>query len=164
MRAEQVFEVARPFSREDPARCCLAEQEARRCGSPLPPAVLLSALMFKNRRLRRRVHLQPSAAWPSTPIFGLPMLPVPLPFSKASTLSPALTPSTHFPDRPRIVAEWARLLKMGGRLLFTDPITVSGALTNAEITVRSSAGFYLFVPHGYAERVYCAVRIAIAGV
>src|SRR4029077_4282589 len=43
----------------------LVEQEARRCGSPLPPVVLSSALMFTSRRLRRRVHLQPSAAWPS---------------------------------------------------------------------------------------------------
>jgi 2-polyprenyl-3-methyl-5-hydroxy-6-metoxy-1,4-benzoquinol methylase len=67
----------------------------------------------------------------------------------------------HLPDRPRVIAEWARLLKVDGRLLFTDPITVTGALTNAEIGVRSSAGFYLFVPHGYDERVIaqCGLRL-----
>jgi cyclopropane fatty-acyl-phospholipid synthase-like methyltransferase len=67
----------------------------------------------------------------------------------------------HFPDRPPVIAEWARLLKLGGRLLFTDPITVTGALTNAEIAVRSSAGFYLFVPHGFDERVIaqCGLRL-----
>ena len=27
----------------------------------------------------------------------------------------------HFPDRPRVIAEWARLLKPSGKLLFTDP-------------------------------------------
>jgi len=59
----------------------------------------------------------------------------------------------HFPDRSRVVAEWTRLLKPEGRLLFTDPITLTGALTNAEIAVRSSAGFYLFVPNGYDEGV-----------
>jgi SAM-dependent methyltransferase len=59
----------------------------------------------------------------------------------------------HFPERPRVIAAWARSLKPGGRLLFTDPITVTGELTNAEMAVRSSAGFYLFVPHGYDERV-----------
>ena len=59
----------------------------------------------------------------------------------------------HFPDRARVVAGWARLLQVGGRLLFTDPITLTGPLTNEEIAVRSSAGFYLFVPQGYDERV-----------
>lgn len=58
----------------------------------------------------------------------------------------------HFPNRPRLIIEWTRLLKPGGRLLFTDPLTVTGALTNAEIEVRSSAGFYLFVPYGYDEK------------
>jgi ubiquinone/menaquinone biosynthesis C-methylase UbiE len=29
----------------------------------------------------------------------------------------------HLPDRPSVIAEWARLLKPGGRLLFTDPIS-----------------------------------------
>ncbi|MBI3478476.1 MAG: class I SAM-dependent methyltransferase [Acidobacteria bacterium] len=59
----------------------------------------------------------------------------------------------HLPNRPVILADWARLLKPGGRLLFTDPITVTGPLTNAEIAVRSSIGFFLFVPRGYDERV-----------
>jgi ubiquinone/menaquinone biosynthesis C-methylase UbiE len=86
----------------------------------------------------------------------------PLPFSDgrfdAITCIDAIN---HFPDRPRVIAEWARLLKVNGRLLFTDPITVTGALTNAEIAVRSSAGFYLFVPYGYDERVIaqCGLRL-----
>ncbi|MFY9560937.1 MAG: class I SAM-dependent methyltransferase [Terriglobales bacterium] len=59
----------------------------------------------------------------------------------------------HLPNRPRVIADWARLLRPGGRLLFTDPITVTGPLTNDEITVRSSIGFFLFVPRDYDERV-----------
>jgi cyclopropane fatty-acyl-phospholipid synthase-like methyltransferase len=78
----------------------------------------------------------------------------PLPFSGLSfDAIICIDAINHFPDRPRVVAEWVRTLKPGGRLLFTDPITVTGPLTNAEITMRSSAGFYLFVPHGYDERV-----------
>jgi SAM-dependent methyltransferase len=69
----------------------------------------------------------------------------------------------HFPDRVCAIADWVRLLKPGGRLLFTDPITVTGALTNAEIAVRSSAGFYLFVPHGYDQRAIaqCGLRLLV---
>lgn len=59
----------------------------------------------------------------------------------------------HIPNRPSVIAEWARLLKPGGRLLFTDPITVTGPLTSEEIAVRSSAGFMLFVPKDYDKDV-----------
>lgn len=51
------------------------------------------------------------------------------------------------------MAEFARLLKPGGRLLFTDPIIVTGPLTNEEMTIRSSIGTFLFVPAGYDARV-----------
>jgi cyclopropane fatty-acyl-phospholipid synthase-like methyltransferase len=88
----------------------------------------------------------------------------PLPFSDASfDAITCIDAINHFPDRPGVVTEWSRLLKPGGRLLFTDPITLTGALTNAEITVRSSAGFYLFVPHGYDERTVgqCGLRLLV---
>ena len=69
----------------------------------------------------------------------------------------------HLPYRPRVIADWARLLKPGGRLLFTDPITVTGPLTNDEIAVRSSIGFFLFVPRDYDERVIsqCGLRLLV---
>ena len=54
----------------------------------------------------------------------------------------------HFPNRALVIAEWKRLLRPGGRLLFTDSLTVTGPLTNEEIAARSS-GFGLFVPNGY---------------
>ncbi len=59
----------------------------------------------------------------------------------------------HLPNRPRVIAKWARLLKPRGCLLFTDPVTVTGPLTNEEIAVRSSAGFFLFVPKDYDKEV-----------
>jgi SAM-dependent methyltransferase len=87
-----------------------------------------------------------------------------LPFSEASfDAITCIDAINHFSDRPRVVAEWARVLKPGGRLLFTDPITVTGALTNGEVKVRSSGGFYVFVPRGYNERVIdqCALRLLV---
>jgi cyclopropane fatty-acyl-phospholipid synthase-like methyltransferase len=86
----------------------------------------------------------------------------PLPFPDASfDAITCIDAINHFSDRPRVIAEWTRLLKLGGRLLFTDPITLTGPLTNAEVAVRSSAGFYLFVPHGYDECVIaeCGLRL-----
>jgi ubiquinone/menaquinone biosynthesis C-methylase UbiE len=67
----------------------------------------------------------------------------------------------HLPNRPVVIAEWVRLLKPGGRLLFTDPITVTGPLSAEEIKVRSSIGFFLFVPVGYDEGVIsqCGLRL-----
>jgi SAM-dependent methyltransferase len=78
----------------------------------------------------------------------------PLPFADASfDAITCIDAINHLPERPRVIAEWARLLKVGGQLLFTDPVTLTGPLTNAEVAIRSSAGVYLFVPHGYDERV-----------
>jgi len=88
----------------------------------------------------------------------------PLPFSDATfDAVTCIDAINHFPDRTFVIADWARLLKPGGRLLFTDPITMTGALTNAEIAVRSSAGFYLFVPHGYDESAIaqCGLRLLV---
>lgn len=59
----------------------------------------------------------------------------------------------HLPDRPAIIADWARVLKTGGRLLFSDPITVTGPLSKDEIAKRSTAGFFLFVPADYDRQV-----------
>lgn len=49
--------------------------------------------------------------------------------------------------------EWARLLRPGGRLVFTDPIVITGPMTHEEIANRSSIGFFLFVPAGTDERL-----------
>jgi SAM-dependent methyltransferase len=88
--------------------------------------------------------------------------PLPFPDSTFDAIT-CIDAINHFADRPRLIAEWARLLKPGGRLLFTDPITVSGPLSNAEVATRSSAGFYLFVPLGYDDLIIsqCALELLL---
>jgi 2-polyprenyl-3-methyl-5-hydroxy-6-metoxy-1,4-benzoquinol methylase len=70
----------------------------------------------------------------------------------------------HLPERAQILGDWTRLLKPGARLLFTDPIVVTGPLTQKEIAIRSSSGFYLFVPLGYDEQLIaeCGLRLIIS--
>lgn len=67
----------------------------------------------------------------------------------------------HLPDRSAVIAEWARALKPSGRLLFTDATTVTGPLSKDEIATRSSAGYFLFVPLGYDERVLSECRLRL---
>jgi 2-polyprenyl-3-methyl-5-hydroxy-6-metoxy-1,4-benzoquinol methylase len=77
-----------------------------------------------------------------------------LPFSEASfDAITCIDAINHLPNRPLVIAEWTRLLTPGGRLLFTDPVTMTGPLTSEEIAARSSAGFLLFVPKDYDKDV-----------
>ncbi len=59
----------------------------------------------------------------------------------------------HLPDRLRVLTDWHRILRPRGRLLFTDPVVVTGQLSNEELRNRSSIGFFLFTPAGHNERL-----------
>jgi SAM-dependent methyltransferase len=52
----------------------------------------------------------------------------------------------HFRDRLGYLHEWQRVLKPGRRALFTDPVVITGPVSNEELAARSSIGYFLFVP------------------
>jgi len=68
---------------------------------------------------------------------------------------------SHLPDRFGTLREWARLLRPGGRLLFTDPVVVTGAVAKAELDVRAALGLYLFVPPGLNEAACATAGLAV---
>jgi SAM-dependent methyltransferase len=59
----------------------------------------------------------------------------------------------HLPNRLNVLQEWRRVVRADGRILFTDPTTVTGVLSSEEIAIRSSIGYYLFVPPGEDARL-----------
>jgi SAM-dependent methyltransferase len=59
----------------------------------------------------------------------------------------------HFPNRLDCLCEWRRVLKPGGRAVFTDPVVVAGPVTHAELALRSSIGVFVFVPRGMNEEL-----------
>lgn len=70
----------------------------------------------------------------------------------------------HIPGRPRVLAEMFRVLKPGGRMLFSDALVVGGLISHEEIATRSSIGTYVYSPPGENERLieqagFCRIRV-----
>jgi SAM-dependent methyltransferase len=76
----------------------------------------------------------------------------PLPFETGSfDAAMALDVVLHVRDRSKFFREVARVLRPGGRFLFTDAAVVSGSISNEEVRKRSVHGYTQFVAAGWNE-------------
>ncbi|MEO8288026.1 MAG: methyltransferase domain-containing protein [Chloroflexota bacterium] len=73
-----------------------------------------------------------------------------LPFEDASfDAITCIDAINHMYNRAEVMGEWYRVLRPGGRFLFTDAVVVTGMLLRDEIMARSSSmGEFIFTPPG----------------
>lgn len=81
----------------------------------------------------------------------------PLPF-ELNTFDAVLSNDAmcHISGRLDVLREWHRVLKPGGRMLFTDALVLSGLVSHEEIARRSAIGLYFYVPPGANEQLIAA--------
>jgi cyclopropane fatty-acyl-phospholipid synthase-like methyltransferase len=84
--------------------------------------------------------------------FKLANVHEPLPFSeRAFDAIVCMDVMCHLANRRRLFDEWMRVLRPGGRVLYTDPVVVKGLVTKDEFAIRSSTGHFEFGPPGVNE-------------
>jgi SAM-dependent methyltransferase len=101
-----------------------------------------------------RTATENSSQMPTRVVFKVADATAPLPFEdKTFDALLCIDSMNHFPDRLNVFREWRRVLRAGGRAVFTDPVVMTGPVTNDELALRSSVGLFLFVPPGVNEQL-----------
>ncbi len=76
-----------------------------------------------------------------------------LPFADASFDAVFSNDSAHhLRNRTGALRDWARLLRSGGRVLYTEGLVLTGPISNDEVARRTFMGFFVLTPPGGNER------------
>ncbi len=67
----------------------------------------------------------------------------------------------HIAGRLAVLKELRRVLKPGGKFLYSDALVISGMVSNDELATRGSIGYYLFVPSGENEKLIEAAGLRL---
>ncbi len=59
---------------------------------------------------------------------------------------------SHMPNRSKVLTEWARVIKPGGKLLFTNASVLTGEATHEELSIRGAFGLQVYVAPGIDDR------------
>jgi len=59
---------------------------------------------------------------------------------------------SHMPNRTKVVTEWARVIKPGGKLLFTNASVLTGEATHEELSIRGAFGLQVYVAPDIDDR------------
>lgn len=67
----------------------------------------------------------------------------------------------HLRDRTAALRDWARVLRIGGQVLYTEGLAMAGSLSNEEIRRRTFMGFFVLTPIGANERAIEAAGLEL---
>jgi ubiquinone/menaquinone biosynthesis C-methylase UbiE len=67
----------------------------------------------------------------------------------------------HLRDRVASLKDWARILKPGGTVMFSDAAILTGAVSKQELDIRASQGEFVFVPPGANEKAIAAAQLRL---
>jgi len=104
--------------------------------------------------IRRAVELAKEKGLDGRVSFRLGDATRPLPFND-NTFDAVFANDTFslLPDRSALLRQCHRVLRPGGRLLFTDPMVLVGIVTSDEVAVRTWAGVACLIPRGENEQL-----------